>query len=80
MIAAAPAEDQQAVDQEPVEDSAVRSRMDLGVRAGPCIPHGLSQAALPAPAEGLALAPRAPVLAPALVLVRLALAWAVQVA
>ena len=41
-----------------------RSRMDLEALAAPCIPHGLSPAELPAPAEGLDLVLRARALEP----------------
>ena len=80
-IAAAPAVDQDPVDQEVDRDSApARSRMDLGVRAGPCTQPGLSPVELPAPADALVLAPRGLDSVPGPALVRLALVSVAQVA
>jgi hypothetical protein len=79
-IVAAPEVDQEVVDQEVDQDSAVRSRMDLGVRAGPCIRRGLSPVELPAPADGLVLAPRGLDSVPGQALVRPALVSVAQVA
>ncbi len=69
------------VDQAVDPDSApVRSRMDLGVRAGPCTQRELSPVELPAPADALVLAPRALDSVPGPALVRLALVSVAQVA
>jgi hypothetical protein len=54
-------------------------RMGQEVRAGQCTRHELSPVELPAPADALVSAPHGPALAPALVLARLAPAWAVLV-
>ncbi len=75
MIVAGP-----VVDPDPVGPAAVDQdmpavpRMVLVVRAGRCIPHAPAPVALPAPVDGLPLAPLAPVLVRAPDSVRLALA------
>ena len=78
---AAPEVDQEAVDQAVDRDSApVHSRMDLGVRAGPCTQRELSPVELPAPADGLVLAHRGLDSVPGQALVRPALVSVAQVA
>jgi hypothetical protein len=81
-IAAAPAVDREAADQEPVDQdlAPVRSRMDPAVRAGPCTQRGLSPVELPAPADGLVLAPPGPDSVPGPDLARPALVSVAQVA
>jgi hypothetical protein len=68
-IVAAPEVDPE-VDRDPVDRDSVpgRPRTDLEARAAPCIPHGLSPVALPAPADAQVLVRRAQALALALVL------------
>ncbi len=62
------------------QDTPPVPRMDLEVRAGPCIQRGPSPVVPQDPAEDLLLAPRGPALAPVLVLVRPGLASVAQVA
>ena len=59
------------VAQDPVDQGTTPGpRATDQARAGPCIPHGLNPADLPAPAVGQALALRAQALVPAQGLVR----------
>jgi hypothetical protein len=57
-----------------------QGRMGLEALAAPCTPHGLSQAELPVPAEGQALALRVQASAPVPALAPRALEPVVQVA
>ena len=73
MIVAGPVVDPDPVDPAPVDQDMHRVLgMVLVVRAGRCIPHGPAPVALPAPVDGLPLAPLALVLVRAPDSVRLA--------
>jgi hypothetical protein len=73
LIVAGPVVDPAPVDPAAVDqDMPVVPRMVLVVRVGRCIPHGPAPVALPAPVEGLPLAPHGLVLVRAPDSVRLA--------
>ena len=73
MIVAGPVVDPAPVDRAAVDqDMPAGPRMVLVVRAGRCIPHGPAPVALPAPVDGLHLAPHGLVLVRAPDSVRLA--------
>jgi hypothetical protein len=79
LIGAGPVVDPAPVDPAAVDqDMPAVPRMVLVVRAARCIPHGPAPVALPAPVDGLPLAPLALVLVRAPDSVRLALAQVAQ--